>query len=334
MPDAILETKIHPPKLIPSLMEGFNAVASHIHIIFLPVAFDLLLWFGPLLRVKDLLLPAILDATEISAAAYGQDSQLFIDSSKELWMAMLEQFNLFFGLRTYPVGIPSLLLSKGVLENPMGAQHVIEMQSSSLTLWLLIAFTLAGLALGSLYFALIASVVSEDGAPVRLATFVGQMLQAMLLSVILFAALFLISMPAMCLISSLLFFIPALGTIPLLLFGLILVWVLMPVVFSPHGIFADQLKAAAAIANSFRLVRSLMSLTGMFFIMLIMLSYGLDFLWSTPKADNWMLLVGIIGHAFISSGLIAASFIYYQKGIRWLRAAAPLAAAVKPENIA
>ena len=32
-----------------------------------------------------------------------------------------------------------------------------------------------------------------------------------------------------------------------------------------------------------------------------------------------MTLVGIGGHAFITTGLLAASFIYYQGGMRWMQ---------------
>jgi hypothetical protein len=30
-------------------------------------------------------------------------------------------------------------------------------------------------------------------------------------------------------------------------------------------------------------------------------------------------LIGIIGHAFIASAVLAATFVYYQGGLRWMR---------------
>ncbi|MCJ7624016.1 MAG: hypothetical protein MUO76_10975, partial [Anaerolineaceae bacterium] len=126
-----------------------------------------------------------------------------------------------------------------------------------------------------------------------------------------------LALPVTCLLSTLLLVLPSLGTFPFLLMGMLSVWVLLPLAFSPHGIFYGELRVGKSIVTSIRLVRSLMSPTGLFFILLILLGYGLDFLWSTPGTDNWMLLVGIIGHAFISTGLLAASFIYYEKGVKW-----------------
>jgi hypothetical protein len=49
------------------------------------------------------------------------------------------------------------------------------------------------------------------------------------------------------------------------------------------------------------------------------LSQGLDLLWQVPPDTSWMSLVGIAGHAFITTGLLAASFVYYRDGIRWVQ---------------
>jgi hypothetical protein len=50
----------------------------------------------------------------------------------------------------------------------------------------------------------------------------------------------------------------------------------------------------------------------------LVINMGMDFLWSLPKADSWMLLVGIFGHAFITTAMLAASFIYYRDASTWL----------------
>jgi len=187
-------------------------------------------------------------------------------------------------------------------------------------LWIMLGLTVLGIIFGSLYFSLIAGVIDPAGQSLTLAQLAKQTIQCMLLSFILLCSLFVLCIPAVCLISSLALFLPSLGSLPLLMLSFLLVWALLPVVFSPHGIFANQFKASASIANSFRLVRASMNGTGIFLIVLILLNYGLDALWSTPAADSWMLLVGILGHGFISSGLIASSFAFYNKSMKWLHA--------------
>jgi hypothetical protein len=51
----------------------------------------------------------------------------------------------------------------------------------------------------------------------------------------------------------------------------------------------------------------------------IVLSTGLNYLWSVPPDNSWMTLVGIAGHAFITTALLAASFVYYRDMNTWLQ---------------
>jgi hypothetical protein len=46
----------------------------------------------------------------------------------------------------------------------------------------------------------------------------------------------------------------------------------------------------------------------------------MNFLWNTPSDNSWWMLVGIAGHAFVSTALLAASFIYYRDINAWLSA--------------
>jgi hypothetical protein len=49
------------------------------------------------------------------------------------------------------------------------------------------------------------------------------------------------------------------------------------------------------------------------------MSYGLNFLWNIPPSGSWMTLVGIAGHAFVTTALLAASFVYYRDMQVWLQ---------------
>jgi hypothetical protein len=57
----------------------------------------------------------------------------------------------------------------------------------------------------------------------------------------------------------------------------------------------------------------------MFVLSVFLLSRGLSYLWLIPGGDSWMMLVGILGHAFISTTLLAASFVYYRDMNDWLQ---------------
>jgi hypothetical protein len=51
----------------------------------------------------------------------------------------------------------------------------------------------------------------------------------------------------------------------------------------------------------------------------LLIAYGLNFLWNIPSPDSWMTLIGIAGHAFITTSLLAASLIYYRDMQVWLQ---------------
>ena len=53
------------------------------------------------------------------------------------------------------------------------------------------------------------------------------------------------------------------------------------------------------------------------FTLILIISWGLGFVWNIPEADTWLLLAGIAGHAFVTTGLIAATFVFYEDRHRW-----------------
>jgi hypothetical protein len=59
--------------------------------------------------------------------------------------------------------------------------------------------------------------------------------------------------------------------------------------------------------------------SGLFVFCVFLLSQGLNYLWSVPSSDSWMALVGLAGHAFIATALLAASFVYYRDMNVWLQ---------------
>jgi uncharacterized membrane protein YdcZ (DUF606 family) len=96
---------------------------------------------------------------------------------------------------------------------------------------------------------------------------------------------------------------------------------MIPLLFSPHGIFLYRQNAIYSMLTSVRLMRFILPGTGLFFVCLIVLSQGMDLLWQAPPTSSWMSLVGVAGHAFITTSLVAASFIYYRDAMRWVQEA-------------
>jgi hypothetical protein len=57
----------------------------------------------------------------------------------------------------------------------------------------------------------------------------------------------------------------------------------------------------------------------LFVLTVFLIGVGLNFLWSIPASDSWLALVGILGHAFITTALLASSFVYYHDMTVWLQ---------------
>jgi len=96
------------------------------------------------------------------AEVYPADTLTLMETSKEVIIQFLEHFNLLFTLRTFPVGIPSLMISIAPLNNPVGDLRVVEMANASQT-WMVIIICIAvGLCLGCLFFSLVAKVATNQ----------------------------------------------------------------------------------------------------------------------------------------------------------------------------
>jgi hypothetical protein len=114
---------------------------------------------------------------------------------------------------------------------------------------------------------------------------------------------------------------PALMSVIYFLILLIGLWLAVPIFFSAHGIFLQSKNLFRATLMSFRMTRYALPSLGWFVIVAIVLSQGLGFLWRIAPADSWVTIFGIFGNAFISTALLAASFIYYRDLNIWVEAA-------------
>jgi len=312
-------TAITPPRIIPAFVAGFNAIANHIYLILFPVLIDLFLWFGPLLRVKNLVQPVFENTIKQMASVYPADTQTMMQASKDTIMQFFEHFNLLFLLRTYPVGVPSLLVGIAPLNNPLGNIFVQELASNTDVVLVIIASLLVGIILGAVLFSLIARVVNSQKQSLSVNNLIYQVKNTVVYFIMMVALVIGLGIPSLLLMSAIIVFLPGLGSIPFMILGVFLVWMLLPLAFSSHGIFTGQPNAFSSIVNSIHLVRRYLPGTGLFFLIAVLISQGLDMLWATPASNDWLSLVGILGHGFISCGVLAASFIYYSKGMEYMQ---------------
>ena len=300
---------------------------------------DLLLWFGPHLRLRNVLQPYMLEMLKLLQDTTTPKSSTMVGNLGEVWHAFLEHYNLLSTVSTFPVGVPSLMSGQAPLQTPFGAAPIFEVSSLLVAFggWLL--FVLCGLAIGSLYYVSIARVIvpALDKSHITVGALLWQTLQVILLVVIFLVFIMIVLFPTILISSVLALLSPFLSWAALLGMTFVALWLLIPLIFSPHGIFAFRQNVFNAMLNSARMVRYFLPGTGMFLLLTVVLYEGMSILWRTPPDNSWMTLVGIVGHAFISTGLLAGSFVYYRSGLDWVqalrRAAAMPGLQSKPDDV-
>jgi hypothetical protein len=144
-------------------------------------------------------------------------------------------------------------------------------------------------------------------------------LQTLLLSIIWMVMLIAVSIPIMVLLTMLMLISPALASGAAFLMLVFSFWLVVPLYFTPHGIFIRKQNAFSSIYTSLRMARFTLPTSAMFVFSVFILSTGLNYLWSVPSSNSWMLVIGIAGHAFITTALLAASFVYYRDMNAWLQ---------------
>jgi hypothetical protein len=308
-----------PPRLINTITEGFNVVANRIYLILFPLILDIFLWLGPHFRVKALIEPFIQNVlSDMPELATNADLAEMSKWSKELWDVLLSHFNLVSLLRAVPIGVPSLMSSLSPIETPFGNASTIELTNFFQVFLFWGALSLLGLILGCLYFDAIARATSKNNRIFSLNGSINAVVQIFIFTIACIAAFFIFLFPTMLVVTVLSLISASLGQIVLLLFFLVMIWFLMPLIFSPHGVFVEHQTIGKSITTSVRLVRNYLPGTGLFILTAILLYQGLNLLWGNAPDTSWLTIFGIFGHAFISTGLIAASFVYYRRGMAWM----------------
>ncbi|HKI54630.1 MAG TPA: hypothetical protein VJ987_10940 [Anaerolineales bacterium] len=315
-----LETLPPPPGIFGSLKAGFDIVTNRVVLILIPLGLDLFLWFGPRLSVDGLLSPFIVYMfDQIRQNVTGTDLEIVLQR-QTVFVEWLRDFNLLSLLskaQWFPVGISSLSAQSLPVANPLGLENVIAISSIWVLLGAAVVLIPLGWIGGGVFFRQVSvSVQSEGEAGISLLRSIVQTVFLCVLCVVLFMILLI---PLSFGIGLLALVNPAVANIAVLVVAFFSFWLIVPLFFTPHGIFIRKQNALYSILSSLRMIRFSLPTSGMFVLSVFILSQGLDILWSAPKSESWLALVGFAGHAFITTAMLAASFVYYRDMSDWLQ---------------
>jgi hypothetical protein len=263
-----LEELPPPPGVMGSLRHGFNAVSSHVWLILLPLMLDLLLWLGPRLSVGTLVNPFFKLAfsqmrTTMTSASDLQRFAVYQSTFNE----MVERFNLLSligRLQTFPVGISSLLAQTMPVQNPLGSQDVVQITSLPGFLGLAFLFTVVGWVMGGLYFRSVSGIALGDVNRVTMISLSWAILQTLILSFLWVVGLIVILIPTMVVLTFLTLLSPLLASGILLIALFFSFWLIVPLFFTPHGIFVRRQNAFYSIFTSLKMARFTLPTSALF----------------------------------------------------------------------
>lgn len=306
-----------PPGIISSIKAGFDSIAAHITAILLPLALNLFLWLGPRLRMNELFDSIKDDMVAVwrSGGVPAEDIQRVL-----VWYGdTIPVVNLFWFLRTIPVGVSSLLFPQSTTQTPLGVPADLQVSGLSLMGWVFL-LTLAGWVAGGLYYRSVAQVAMAGRQEQKIGV-LSSVAQTILLSILWTVVLFAIGLPFLLLMGLLLQISPVIANVLVVVFSLASMWVIVPLFFWPHGVFITQQNVFLSIMSSMRMARFTLPTSSLFVLTVFLMTFGLNLLWSIPPQDSWITFLAIFGHSFVTTALLAGSFIYYRDMNIWLQAA-------------
>ncbi|MCJ7716740.1 MAG: hypothetical protein MUO54_09495 [Anaerolineales bacterium] len=306
------------PNVLKSIRNGFDAITKHLILLLFPIGLDLVLWFAPHLQIKTQIEGIIAEMGEVSALL-SPDFGEMVEAGQEIWLMAAERINLVLALRSFPIGIFSLLSSILPVENPLGNPIFWDVPQLSIAVIISLALFLTGLVFGGLYFSGVRQAALYDDVKWRtiLQEWPRISIQSFLLSLIWIILFLGILVLGSCVATGITLFSVSLGQLVIILFGIVSFWLVFPLFFSPHGIFTQGQRAWKSLMQSIRLTNMTFFKTGLFIMLAILVNQGLNLIWQVAPENSWLMVISIIGHAFVTTGMLAASFVYYQDMIRW-----------------
>jgi hypothetical protein len=306
------------PGVIETLNAGYQTLNRHLYLLLLPVALDLFYWLGPRLSVQPVAakvsdaLQRLASSPEVGVTT--PQAMQSVEMLKDMITAMGASMNLF-SLLSGAVSIPSLVASQdlpvpawlaGVAARSISSAG--EMMTLSALLFVL------GVAIGAVYLGLAAHVVRDgrvqpDALAQRIPPYALRYLGLLLL---LLVCVLVIGIPASLFIGLVALLSPLLGSVLMVAVWAAFLWIYLSLFFTIDAIFVSEVGPKQAIINSITVVRRSSSSAMRLFLVILVITWGMAYVWSALGTSDVATLVGIAGNAYIGAGLTVASMIYYR----------------------
>ncbi|MGQ9518089.1 MAG: hypothetical protein ACUVT1_12555 [Anaerolineae bacterium] len=311
--------------VIDTLTAGYRVIVRRWWLLAIPILLDLFLWMGPRLGIAGVVRDLAVSLN--SPAQFGQELAGALQQTQYL-LDQVARANLWILLAWGIPGIPSLIaaVAPGGLTAPIAA-GVIQVGSALQAVGLALGLMAAGTLLASVYVAGVGRAVLQEFEPAaprkpfdRLVLSTWGQLLLFLLIIVLITLMF--SVPFMFLGGLLALVNPSMGMGALNLFSLLMlalgVWMAVYLFFAVDSIVINGVHILRAMWNSANVVlRNFWPALGLI-VLIQVISVGMSLIWRQLTSSPWGTAFAILANAFISTGLVAASFIFYlERFKRW-----------------
>lgn len=276
----------------------------------IPAVLDLFLWIGPRLSFRPLI---------ESLAAQMPEQALLMDMGP-----MLETFaarlNHFTYLSVSLMGVPALMTGLTPEKTPLQPQ-IIERAGWGEWFGYMALFTVAGLLLAAIYYSLIAYVLRRTGAAAAGTKMpplhIGRRTLRTWLRLLGLVALFLafvvvVTFPVALLAGVVSLLSQMLATVLLMGAAVFVIWIVMFLGYTPQGMTLNPRGFLPSLVESVNLFRAnLPSSLGLLFLVTLIRRL-LSLILLTADSGTWVTGINLLAHAYISTALIMALFIFYR----------------------
>jgi hypothetical protein len=229
----------------------------------------------------------------------------------DLLLEIAPQTNLFTSLSVPVLGVPALMAGLVPEKTPLPTT-LIELDSVGWFVLLFVLFSVVGLVLTAVYMTLTASVVREKPVRQVIGSLFANWMKLMGLVVTLLIMMIIIYIPVVIVGVVVSLLSQALASLVLLIGPMLFLWMAVFLVFTPHGIFVNGRSLGRAMLESLQMMRYFLITAVSLLLTIILIGYGVDWLLLLADDGSWLTGFSILAHAFVSTALLAASFIFYR----------------------
>jgi hypothetical protein len=312
--------------VIETLSDGFDRLRKRAWLALVPVLLDLALWFAPRLSIDRLLrrwLPSAAEVTEL-----GEPYVQLVEASRALLADPNARTNLaaVFSLRA--ISLPGLIGTVATPAPPLTiAQGAFEISNWQALLGWVVVLGLLGLFTGCAFLALLAQEARDEPLSLNHALQVGMRSWLRVTALILAGgfAVVVLGLGVILFAVVLSGFSPRVGGLVLSAFAVGVAWLSAYVgvvfFFFVRSVVLDDLGVFRSLWSALNVVhRNLLPVLG-FVILFSVIQAGLMLVWGRLSTTLAGTLVAMVGNAYVSTGLVLASLVFYRdRFVAWQEA--------------